>query len=291
MSTASRSKGKNFTEEEEMQLCRSYLYVGKDSINGTSQKSTTFWERLTKHFNDARPEGSEQRPYRSLECKWSLIQHDVAKFCGSIAAVRDLCRSGSNADDELEDALKLYQQTHTTKGVRDNKPFKFVHCWRILSVEPKWQDYRVGRVNNSNSSLIQPNSTIQLNSTSNTATAVAAATTRPQGNKAAKNAAKSDATAEKINKRIATATIQMARASNKRAKALEEANTLLLFTAPLHDLEAPAREYIRIRQRQELAKLKHQEQEEEEKDQDQAVEEQGDNVEEEVTLVSDSDNE
>ncbi|KAG2764550.1 hypothetical protein PC129_g3852 [Phytophthora cactorum] len=35
------------------------------------------------------------RTQRSLECKWSIIQHNVAKFIGALAVVRDLNKLGS----------------------------------------------------------------------------------------------------------------------------------------------------------------------------------------------------
>lgn len=64
-----KGKSKNFSEEEEMQLCRSYLAVVKDAKIGTNQNSNTFWERITVHFQGARPADAEHRQYRSLKCK------------------------------------------------------------------------------------------------------------------------------------------------------------------------------------------------------------------------------
>jgi hypothetical protein len=79
---ATKVKGKNFSVDEEIQLCRSFLHVSKDAATGTNQSAGTFWQRVTTHFNERRDSGCEARPYRSLESKWSAIQHDVAKFCG-----------------------------------------------------------------------------------------------------------------------------------------------------------------------------------------------------------------
>lgn len=47
------TKGKNFADEEEVQLCRSYLHVGKGATTGTGQASSALWERATQHYNDS----------------------------------------------------------------------------------------------------------------------------------------------------------------------------------------------------------------------------------------------
>lgn len=97
------------------------------------------------HFNSTRQGDSEPRPYRLLETKRGLIQHNISKFSSSIAIEGDLHVSGTNSDDELQHPLEMYKSMHTTNGKRDNKSFKYVHCWRVLSLEPKWMDYRSGR--------------------------------------------------------------------------------------------------------------------------------------------------
>lgn len=51
--------------------------------------------------------------------------HDVAKFSGCLATVGGLNRSGTNKTGDIASAMQLYQSTHVTKGVRDNKPFNF----------------------------------------------------------------------------------------------------------------------------------------------------------------------
>lgn len=62
-----RSKGRNFTPDEECQLCRSVLHVSQDPRVGNGQKNATFWDRITTHFNNVAPSG--KRPERSLESK------------------------------------------------------------------------------------------------------------------------------------------------------------------------------------------------------------------------------
>ncbi|DAZ95132.1 TPA: hypothetical protein N0F65_009841 [Lagenidium giganteum] len=106
-------KGKNFSTEEEQQLCTSYLAISKDAT-GTNQSASFFWERVTAHFNASRSDGADQRPYRSLECKWHTIQHDVSKFWGYVATVRDLKVFGANVDDEIEHAMTMFMETQAS---------------------------------------------------------------------------------------------------------------------------------------------------------------------------------
>ena len=72
-----RSKGRNFTPEEECQLCRFVPHVSQDPRVGNGQKNATFWDRITTHFNNVAPSG--KHPERSLESKWSVIKHDVPR--------------------------------------------------------------------------------------------------------------------------------------------------------------------------------------------------------------------
>jgi hypothetical protein len=236
-----RTKRKNFEAEEEVVLCQAYLRVGIDSEVGTSQAGTTFWGRVTAYYNANCPEGFDTRPLRSLETKWSTIQHEVSKFCGCVAKVQDLNRSGTNEEDDISTAKELYQNTHVTKGIRDFKPFKYLHCWRVLSKEPKWQSHR---------------SSSRVSKQPVTASISTDREERPTGNKAVKTALKSTASMEQSQKRLAEATLMMAEASRKRARALEESNNYTLFTIRLEELDGDAQEYFRLRRAEVLSNMR-----------------------------------
>ncbi|KAE9306053.1 hypothetical protein PR003_g21331 [Phytophthora rubi] len=222
-----RAKGKNLTEEEESQLCRSYLHVRIDAKKSTSQTSSKFWENLAVHFNAAQDVGSDLRSQR-------IVQHDVAKFCGAMAVVQDLNKSGANAEDEVKDAQQYYKVTHMTKGVKDNKAFKFLHCWRILSAEPKWKSFRAS---------VGTGISAKTGTSDDSRTA---GNPRAPGNKATKAATQLAEDSHQVNKRLASATDRIARASENRVRAMEEANNLMLFTVPLSSLEPDALEYVRL---------------------------------------------
>ena len=86
-----RARGTNFSTAEDCELAHSWLNVSQDATTGVGQKSQTFWERVEAHFRDHLEGGDKgsQRSARSLSSKWSHIQHDVAKFVGAYAAVKD----------------------------------------------------------------------------------------------------------------------------------------------------------------------------------------------------------
>lgn len=236
-------RGANFNTGEEMQLCRSYLVIGKDAVTGTGQKSGTFWERIEKHYNENT--SGAQRSLRSLETKWRTVGAECSKFVAAMATARAIPRSGENDDDEIERALKVYS-TLNDDSDKENEPsnsnkkkskaaFKLLHCWRILEKEPKWQTFRDPKPADDDgvsASVVAP---------------TASGMERPTGNKAAKADAKSTAAMETTYKRIASATVQTARASAKRVKLMEEANNMALFTIPLANLDATAQRYFTMR--------------------------------------------
>ena len=128
-------KGKNFSAEEERLLCCSFLHVSQDPIAGNGQRSTAFWKRITKHFNQVKPCGSPLRPARSLETKWGHIKHDVDKFCSAYKQVYDCKESGTSLDDVLERALEYYKDRHPKQAA-----FAYLHCWGLLKEVTRWWD-------------------------------------------------------------------------------------------------------------------------------------------------------
>ena len=106
-------KGKIFNRAEEEQLCRSVLYVSQDRIVGNQQLAGVFWERISEHYDEHRPDAV--RPQRSLETKWGLIKHDVFAFCGVYAQVLRLNKSGTSLAHTLRKSRELYQQKSAKK--------------------------------------------------------------------------------------------------------------------------------------------------------------------------------
>ncbi|KAE9329948.1 hypothetical protein PR003_g15432, partial [Phytophthora rubi] len=232
----------SFLEEEEAQLCRSYLKVGTDATTGTNQSSGTFWERICTHFNSSRPTGSTTRDQRSLECKWSKVSSDVKRFASALDKVDR--RSGASLDDEIEAAQCIYKAMQGGTEAKTRKPFKLMHCWRILKAEPLWMSFRVSKPGYESTAPV------------NIDMACPTSAVRPKGSKATKADAKQTDLAELSFKELAQATKEMAQASPKRARAIEEANEMALFTVCLSDLDPDAREFFALRRHQVLQKLR-----------------------------------
>ena len=90
-----------------------------------------------------------------METKWGILKHDVAKFCGVYKIVLSCRESGTSLDDILERALELYKQRHPKQ-----RPFVFLHCWRILKDVPRWSDSIIaGNVQAQRSSSVMPKRT------------------------------------------------------------------------------------------------------------------------------------
>ena len=128
-------KGKNFSSEEERQLCRSFLHVSQDPIAGNRQRAGAFWDRIARHYQEHKPQGREDRSTRSLETKWGAIKHDVAKFVAVHSQVLNLKESGTSLEDVLQRALELYRVKHPKQH-----GFLYMHCWTILKDIPRWFD-------------------------------------------------------------------------------------------------------------------------------------------------------
>ena len=125
-------KGKNFSANEEQQLCQSFMHISQVPRTGNGQRVVAFWERVCKYYHENRPLGIIERPSRLLETKWGIVKHDVDKFCGVYKSVLSCRESGTSLDDILERALELYKQRHHRQQM-----FVFLHYWRILKDVPR----------------------------------------------------------------------------------------------------------------------------------------------------------
>ena len=166
---------------------------------GNQQRAGVFWERISEHYNEHRPDAV--RPQPSLETKWGLIKHDVSSFCGVYSQILRLNKSGTSLADTLRRSRELYQQKSAKK-----QDFAFEHCWVLLKDHPKWADGWSAPKATSNSSRPMPQSS-NLPPAANADAARSsggcvtsegdalgsqrAATSRPGGSKAAKEDSRS----------------------------------------------------------------------------------------------------
>lgn len=99
-SKKNKGKGKNFREDENLQLCKSYTAIGIDPDTGAEQKVVNFWKKVKAHFTAALKTEDKfviDRPEDSLRIKWSnLLQPSVLKFAGCLRKTLKKNTSGSN---------------------------------------------------------------------------------------------------------------------------------------------------------------------------------------------------
>lgn len=233
-------RGRNFDEAEGVQLCRSYLSVAKDPSAPTQG---TFWERVVSDFQGARPHGAEERRLRALESKWSEISRDVSAFCRALAQVQT--QPYADEQDAIQRACGLYTQTS-----RGNKPFKHLHCWRILRYEPQWH-VAINREAPS-SQVIEIESEDDQVDEEHLGMESVDDQYDDEGESDAAVGSKRENSALAC---IASAVEVIADASMQRARCLEESNQLALFAVNLESLDADAQEFFRRKRARVLRRL------------------------------------
>ncbi|TVU17968.1 hypothetical protein EJB05_34030, partial [Eragrostis curvula] len=125
-----RGGGGGFTKEEDEVLCSTFANVSKDPTIGVNQTHGGYYKRMHDYYNTYKPEGCDLSQL-VVQSRWLGIQISLNKFCGFKAAVDRRNESGKNEQDRIDDAVKIYEAT---------EPFQFMHCWRILKDEPKWNE-------------------------------------------------------------------------------------------------------------------------------------------------------
>ncbi|PLW58189.1 hypothetical protein PCANC_00904 [Puccinia coronata f. sp. avenae] len=129
---AKTSRAPNYKDDEDVQICESWLAVTQDPLNSTNQSGDTFWTRVAHHYMSKIP--STPRSFFSLKSRWSIIQRTVNKFNGCYRQIVNANQSGASHNDRLSAALKLYCKT-------EGKPFTRLQCFNILVNAEKWNAY------------------------------------------------------------------------------------------------------------------------------------------------------
>jgi hypothetical protein len=194
-STPSAGRKGNFTKDEDLQLCQSWLTISQDSVIGNGQTRDALWERITTDFQThmkeffakkKTPELYVERQLGSLQARWGPLNKAVNKYVGDLAKCKTFHGSGKSAVDIAADAHQMYFE-------REHHPFKFVRCHTFLSTAPKWHDYNIS----CSSAPTRCASVISIRSTpavtdNDSDIEVMQSDDRPIGNKAAKRARQVD---------------------------------------------------------------------------------------------------
>lgn len=126
-----KMKEQNFTPEEDLLLCTTWLEISCDPVISTGQRKEGLWARIDKQYNEMRGE-YPKRVIRALTSRWDKIKADCGKYASLYARVLRENQSGLTDYDKTSMATTLF----TTENKRG---FPFMHCWTKLKNEPKWQ--------------------------------------------------------------------------------------------------------------------------------------------------------
>ncbi len=91
-----------------------------------------FWDQVSKHYNQNRPNGLTTRLATSLRMKWGTIKLDVVKFIGKYKIIQTLQEYGTNTKDTIQKTLGLYKSKHACQQL-----FSFSYCCMKLLVGVK----------------------------------------------------------------------------------------------------------------------------------------------------------
>jgi hypothetical protein len=101
---ASSKRGSNYTNQEDIQLCKSWIHISNDPIIGNDQPGKTYWERIATDFHKNRDFESD-RTANSLEHRFGIILKECMKFQGYYEEVKRRHPSGVPYQEHVLDLL------------------------------------------------------------------------------------------------------------------------------------------------------------------------------------------
>jgi hypothetical protein len=139
---AKKKREPNYTDVEDLALCKAYANVSTDPIHGTHQKGSTFWTAIKEKYDIFLPEVNKEEevelvnlPERncdSLEQRYNkTIKKIMHKWNGYYKKAKTPLKSGWTEDMYRDHASELY-------SIAEGKPFKLAHCVDTLFQLPKF---------------------------------------------------------------------------------------------------------------------------------------------------------
>jgi hypothetical protein len=85
----------NYSGDEDMFVCTTWMNMGMDVITGTAQQRDTYWDRMKEYFGTNNTSGIEQTD-RSVWSRWAAILAECQKWSAMLAQVKRINPSGTN---------------------------------------------------------------------------------------------------------------------------------------------------------------------------------------------------
>ncbi|XP_024311267.1 glutathione S-transferase T3 isoform X3 [Brachypodium distachyon] len=127
-----QKRSSNYTHDEDIQLCKSWINISTDAIVGNEQPGKSYWARIAEHYHENRTFESD-RNANSLEHRWNVLQKECMKWQANFEQVERRHESGIPYKEHMKERHALY-----ANGEPKNKSFQYVHCWLEVRHTPKF---------------------------------------------------------------------------------------------------------------------------------------------------------
>ncbi|KAE8792873.1 hypothetical protein D1007_32508 [Hordeum vulgare] len=131
---AKSNKGKNWSSEEDKILIAAWGNTSLDSVR-TDQNRDAYWARISEYYNSHKMSSWPERNANAINCRYTLINKETARFCGCLQQILNREESGRTIEEKTNDAHIMFKEMDLKK----KKPFTLMHCYVELSKYPKWQ--------------------------------------------------------------------------------------------------------------------------------------------------------
>jgi hypothetical protein len=70
-------------------------------IVGTDQNRETYWARISEYYNAHKESSWPERNANAINCRYTLINRETAKFCGCLQQILNLEESGRTIQEKV----------------------------------------------------------------------------------------------------------------------------------------------------------------------------------------------
>jgi hypothetical protein len=133
-------KRNNYTEKEDLYLCKAYKHVSTDPSIGAFQNADEFWRRIKSAFDYIVKKNLDEgqvfvdRKASSLTDRFQRkIGRETTKFNAELLNRIRLNESGKTEEDRINDAMEDYKMKN------EGKKFLWKHCLKVMHTIPQYK--------------------------------------------------------------------------------------------------------------------------------------------------------
>ncbi|XP_047046692.1 glutathione S-transferase T3-like [Lolium rigidum] len=129
-----QQRKKNWSSDEDKVLIAAWANTSMDIV-GTDQNRETYWARISEYYNTHKESSWPECNANAINCRYTLINRETAKFFGCLQQIINLEESGRTIQEKTNDAHLLFKDL----DIKRKKSFTLMHCYVEFSKYPKWQ--------------------------------------------------------------------------------------------------------------------------------------------------------